>query len=80
MRKRVAAFLHTVGKTVVARVEDPRVIPRIGTPLFDRKGRKVGHVADVIGNVRKPYLVVRGSVVEEYYSKEKFLQRGDVDE
>ena len=79
MRKKVAVFLHRVGKSIVGRIVDPRWIPRIGSPLFDVKGKKVGYVADVIGNVRKPYVVIRGSVVEEYYSKEKFLVRGDID-
>ncbi len=77
--KKVGEFLHTVGKTVVARVTDPREIPRIGAPLFDEKRRKVGIVADIIGNVKKPYLVVKGAVVREYFTKEKFLLRGEID-
>ena len=78
MRK-VAVLLHTVGKSVVAKVTDPRRIPRIGSPVFDRNGRKVGYVADVIGNVNAPYLVVKGLKVGEYYTKEKFLVRGEMD-
>ena len=78
--KKVATLIHTVGKTIVARITNPRKIPRIGSPLFDRKGKKVGVVTDIIGNVKKPYLVARGAVVEEYYTKEKFLMRGEIDD
>ena len=77
--KKVGEFLHTVGKTVVARIVDPTRIPRIGAPLFDEKGKKVGIVADIIGNVKKPYLVVKGAVVRAYFTKEKFLIRGEID-
>lgn len=77
--KKVASYLHRVGKTIVAKVEDPRWIPRIGAPLFDKKGRKVGVVADVIGNVKSPYLVIRGREVDEYFTDKRFLLRGDID-
>ena len=36
-------------------------------------------MADVIGNVNAPYLVVKGLKVGEYYTKEKFLVRGEMD-
>ncbi len=78
MRK-VATYLHRVGKSIVARVVDPRWIPRIGAPLFDGRGKKVGVVADVIGNVKSPYIVVRGSEAEEYFTEKRFLLRGDID-
>lgn len=77
--KQVGRYLHSVGKYHVAESVDPRWIPRIGSPLFDEKGRKVGFTSDVIGNVKSPYIVVKGSVVEEYWTKEKFLLRGDID-
>ncbi|NPA86816.1 MAG: H/ACA RNA-protein complex component Gar1 [Candidatus Diapherotrites archaeon] len=77
MRK-VAVFLHRVGGNVVARIVDPRRVPRIGAPVFDERGKKLGIVADVIGRVDRPYAVIKGKDAPAYFTKEKFLLRGEI--
>ena len=77
--KNLGRFLHRVGKSIVIRVEDPRWIPKIGAPLLDSNGKRVAIVADVIGNVRSPYVVAKGEETPLYFIQKRFLLRGDVD-
>ncbi len=73
--KLVAEFLHQVQRNVVARSIGPHA-PRIGAPLFDERGRKVGIVADVFGPVSRPYILVKGGAAEKYYARERDLIGG----
>ncbi len=64
--KRVGRGLHVVEGVVVVKAE--RKVD-IGTPLFDRRGRKVGTVVDIIGRTDSPFLVVKGKLVDVYYRR-----------
>lgn len=46
---------------VVVRVSDPNLRIRIGSRVADSTGSNVGIIADLIGNVEKPYAVVKWS-------------------
>ena len=55
-------------------VKAPRMVP-IGTPLVDVRNQPVGRVADVIGPVKAPYLVVKpgkGSKPQRLLSREVY--------
>ena len=71
----MAELLHTVQRSVVARALGPHA-PRIGAPLFNEQGAKVGVVADVFGPVSRPYILVKGEAVEKYWARERDLLGG----
>lgn len=70
---------HVVGKVVNVHpkgllVQAPRMVP-IGTPLVDVRSQPVGRVADVIGPVAAPYLLVnipRGANAQKMLSREVY--------
>jgi rRNA processing protein Gar1 len=64
----VAEFMHRVGQYVVARA-DPKAVPRIGAPVYDEKGRKMGIVSDVFGPVRAPMILVKGKRSDKYFAR-----------
>jgi len=57
--RRLGYFIHTTasGKMLV-KLTVPRP-PRIGSRVFDRNGKYVGRVVDVIGPIRSPYVLVK---------------------
>jgi len=49
-------------------------LPKLGAIVLDDSGKRVGRVFDVIGNVRKPYLVIktpRKDKIDAIYMEEK---------
>ncbi len=68
--ERIGAPLHRVQGYIILRVDR---VPRIGVPVYDGGGRKVGFVADVFGPVRRPYVAVKGKWADAYYVRRKDL-------
>ena len=68
----VGEYLHTVGRYQVIRGDGVHV-PKIGVPLYDQSGKKLGVVADVFGPVSRPYVLVKGSKAQEYFARERDL-------
>ncbi len=66
--KKIGTLHAVVGKTVVIRISSEE-IPSIGEALYDREGRKVGVVLDIIGPVSSPFAVLRGEVRKEYFRR-----------
>ena len=50
--------------------------PRIGDPVLDSEGKKMGRVFDIFGPLSSPYLAVQPSVghPEQYLGKALFLR------
>ncbi len=71
----VARRLHKVQRYVVARATGPHA-PRIGAPVFDERGRRVGVVVDVFGPVSRPYILVKGEDVPGYHARVRDLIGG----
>lgn len=46
---------------LVAELDKDSKLPKLGTIALDGSGNRVGRVSDIIGNVNKPYLVVKTS-------------------
>ncbi len=45
---------------IVVRIDNPARIPKLGSRVYSREGRKlVGVVSDIIGPTKEPYAVVR---------------------
>ncbi len=57
--RRLGYFLHKSpsGKLIV-KMSTSR-LPKLGSKVFDSRGRYLGRVQDVIGPVKSPYLVVK---------------------
>jgi len=71
----VGKYLHSVERYHVIRGDGTNV-PKIGAYLYDRKGEKLGVVADVFGPVARPYVLVKGAKAQEYYTLPKHLLGG----
>ena len=73
MAREVAGKVVNVSSKGVL-VKAPRMVP-IGTTLVDVRNQPVGRVADVIGPVAAPYLVLnaaRGAQVQRLLSREVY--------
>lgn len=68
----VGKYLHSVDRYHVLRGKS-RSVPRIGAPLFNEMGEKIGFVADVFGPVTNPYVLVKGKKAREYYARPREL-------
>ncbi len=68
--ERLGTPLHKVHGYIILRA---RVVPRIGAPVFDGGGRRVGVVADVFGPVNNPYIAVKGKEGKDYFIRPKDL-------
>ncbi|MCE4620412.1 MAG: Gar1/Naf1 family protein [Desulfurococcales archaeon] len=44
---------------LVAGISDPNMRIRLGAPVEDDSGRRIGRIVDVIGRVESPYAVIR---------------------
>jgi len=44
---------------IIARIEDYKNIPRIGSFVIDANGEKIGVLIDIIGPINSPYAVIR---------------------
>ena len=71
----VGKYLHSVDCYHVIRGDGSNV-PEIGVPLYDKKGKKLGVVADVFGPVARPYVLVKGAKAQEYYAQPRHLLGG----
>ncbi len=65
----VGEFMHSVGRYHVVKAR-PDAVPRIGAPVYDRYGRKLGIVTDVFGPVSSPYFAMRGNKAQQVYVSE----------
>ncbi len=43
----------------VTRITDPNLRVRLGSRVIDDKGKEIGKLIDIIGNVNRPYAVIR---------------------
>ena len=68
----IGKYLHSVERYHVIRGNGSNV-PKIGVPLFDQNGKKLGVVADVFGPVARPYVLVKGKKAQEYYARPRDL-------
>jgi len=68
----VGEYMHSVGRYMVAKVLT-RHVPRIGAPVFDKYGRKLGVVTDVFGPVGSPYITIKGNRSQRFYVRESDL-------
>ena len=71
----VGKYLHSVDRYHVIRGDGTNV-PKIGVPLYDKNGKKLGVVADVFGPVARPYVLVKGAKTQEYYAQHRHLLGG----
>lgn len=73
--KNIGRIIHyTKYKVFVA--ESKRMVP-LNTTIYDDRKRKIGVVADVIGPINKPYLVIKPLVnkPEKYVGKQIYVLR-----
>ncbi len=57
--RRLGYFIHiTASGKILVKLTVPRP-PRLGSRVFDRNGRYIGRVVDIIGPVRSPYVLVK---------------------
>jgi len=68
----VGEYMHSVGRYIVAQ-GNPDVVPRIGAPVFDKYGRKLGVVTDVFGPVRSPYLTLKANRSQQFFVRSSDL-------
>lgn len=64
----VGEYMHSVGRYIVARGRSDAV-PRIGAPVFDKYGRKLGIVTDVFGPVSAPYLALKANKSQQFFAR-----------
>ena len=58
--KKLGVALH-IAKTgrLVAKIDNPKVVPRIGSVVYNSSMEKIGVVTDIIGPVAQPYALIK---------------------
>ncbi len=67
--KKAGKLLHVTPSGGVVRFE---VEPKMGQPVFDREGKRVGNVIDIFGPTQRPYVKIKpasGVRLEELVGK-----------
>jgi len=54
--KRVGKLLHVTPSGGVGRFE---VEPKMGQPVFDRSGQRIGNIIDIFGPIQRPYVKIK---------------------
>lgn len=79
-------FMHAVAKYIVCEAEESLArgkLPPLGTPVYTKDARRVGVLADIIGPVNKPFIIVKAEASPElehgqtlYYRRVTRRRRG----
>lgn len=67
--KRVGKLLHVTPSGGIGRFE---VEPKMGQPVFDKDGKRIGNIIDIFGPVERPYVKIKpasGVRLEELVGK-----------
>lgn len=67
--KKVGKLLHVTSTGGVGRFE---VEPKIGQPVFDKDGKRIGNIIDIFGPTHHPYVKIKpasGVRLEEFVGR-----------
>lgn len=61
LKLRLLGSVYTVTKSnlIIAKIDDPEKIPRIGDGVVDANNEYIGRVVDIVGPVTSPFAVLR---------------------